>query len=674
MPPPDKTQRPFTRLSVVSTLSSAGGPTKSAWGTTYCDHLMTSRIVKSSYLGTKKRKASKVKPSSPVEKAQPSPGITKPVHIALAANAWRDVLKTGEEPSDGLQREEDPETENDNFSVGIPETDSSIESGLGSIPSSPEPETDTTSVGEQESDTSSLELNVPESDEIRTVAEFSDFEEQSQASEHGDPEDYPESLSVKEEPAVHQPSRASSAVSVQPEDDDVAIVNPAKAGGKKRKVLLLALLAVALVAAVLGCVLGVLFVCENAPLDYQSGGTFTCDNITFTHHVVRICRLSCPWGSRQADAGLVFCNGETFAPIHPMVLSAFLGIGRATNATADSLTTSLGIPNNIDSDAVAAVLSRIGVTGDQPLHLLQDILRAAAVNGTYRQDSALRDGLTGLPGGRDIADWILNMNFTKEMAKIAIWSYKVDICSFAKVPDHGLLNCSGSTYQETCQLTCQRGYEPAGANSFLCTGTGNWSGLPSCNPVRCGDSPQYPHTRFDCGGSTYGHNCTTACDEGYQRTNKTEIRCDHNGNWTLQNESILVDPENMVDQTELFCEKKDCGIPNTISDGYNNCTGTKYGDSCRPTCNQGYRPTNHRNEPLPSDVTFSCLSSGQWDEQPLCIPSDYCSLGWHNCSDDLGVCYVTGHQLHGCRCAHGAVGNGTHCEPADCGPLPVSIA
>ncbi|XP_035694373.1 neurogenic locus notch homolog protein 1-like [Branchiostoma floridae] len=419
--------------------------------------------------------------------------------------------------------------------------------------------------------------------------------------------------------------------------------------------------------------------CKNAPLDYQSGGTFTCDNITFTHHVVRICRLSCPWGFRQADAGLVFCNGETFAPIHPMVLSAFLGIGRAANATADSLTTSLGIPNNTDSDVVAAVLSRIGVTGDQPLHLLKDILRAAAVNGTYGLDG-LRDGLTGLPGGRDVADWILNMNLTMEMAKLETFGAsrkpfcrKID-CDRdhgpLQVPDHGLLNCSGSTYQETCQLTCQLGYEPAGANSFLCTGSGNWSGLPSCNPVRCGDSPQYPHTRFDCGGSTYGHNCTTACDEGYQRTNKTEIRCNHNGNWTLQSESILV--ENKANQTELFCEKKDCGIPNTISDGYNNCTGTKYGDSCRPTCNQGYRPTNHRNEPLPSDVTFSCLSSGQWDQQPLCSPSDYCSLGWHNCSDDLGVCYVTGHQLHGCRCAHGAVGNGTHCEPADCGPLPVS--
>ncbi|CAH1261788.1 NOTCH1 [Branchiostoma lanceolatum] len=701
MPAPDKT-RAFSRVSVVSTLSSEGGPTKSAWGSTYCDHLMTSRIVQSSYLGTKKRKTSKVKPSSPVEKAQPPPPrMTKPVHIALAANAWRDVLKTGEEPNDELQKEEDPETDNDSFSVGVPETDSGSESGMGSTSSSPEPETGP--VGEQESDTSSLGLNVPESNEIRTTSELSIFDEQSQSSEddHEDPEDDPENPPVKEQPAVHQPPRASSAVSIRHEDaDDVVIVSSAgKAGGKKRKLLLLALFVAALLAAALGCVLGVLLgkespvcaegqncmetvseLCENVPLDYQSGGTFSCDNVTFTHHTVRICRLSCPWGFRQDDAGLVFCNSGSFAPIHPRVLSAFLGIGRATNATADSLTTSLGIPNNTDSDEVAAVLSRIGVTGDQPMHLLKDILRAASVNGTFAQDSALRDGLKGLPGGQDTADWMLNMNLTTEMAKLE--SFDASRKPFCRktdcdrdhgplqAPDHGLLNCSGSTYQETCQLTCQLGYEPAGADSFQCTGSGDWSGLPSCNPAQCGDSPEYPHTRFDCGGLTYGHNCTAACDEGYQSTNNTEIRCDHNGNWTLRNDSIPV--ENLVNQVGLFCEKKDCGIPSAISNGHNNCTGTEFGDSCRPSCDPGYRLTNDRNEPLHRDVTYSCLSSGQWDQQPLCSPSDYCSLGWHNCSDDLGVCYVTGHQTHACRCAHGAVGNGTHCEPTDCGPLPVS--
>ncbi|KAI8513525.1 hypothetical protein Bbelb_078490 [Branchiostoma belcheri] len=264
MPPPDKTQDAFSRLSVVSTLSSEGGPTKSAWSGTYCDHLMTSRIVQSSYLGTKKRKTSRVKPSGAVETAPPPP--RKPVYIALAANAWRDVLKTAEEPNDELQIEDGLKME-----VRIPETDSCSESGLGSTSSSPEPETDP---GEElESDTSSLKLNVPESNQIRTASEISIFDERSQTTEVGDgDEDNPENLPVK--PTVHQPPRAPSVASIQHEDPGVAIVSSDKKGGKKKKVLLLALLVMALVAAVLGCVFGVLLdIDECASNPCRNGGT-----------------------------------------------------------------------------------------------------------------------------------------------------------------------------------------------------------------------------------------------------------------------------------------------------------------------------------------------------------------------------------------------------------------
>ncbi|XP_078672396.1 uncharacterized protein LOC144911837 [Branchiostoma floridae x Branchiostoma belcheri] len=264
MPPPDKTQDAFSRLSVVSTQSSEGGPTKSAWSGTYCDHLMTSRIVQSSYLGTKKRKASRVKPSGAVETAPPPP--RKPVYIALAANAWRDVLKTAEEPNDELQIEDGLKME-----VRIPETDSCSESGLGSTSSSPEPETDP---GEElESDTSSLKLNVPESNQTRTASEISIFDERSQTTEVEDlDEDDPANLPVK--PTVHQPPRAPSVASIQPEDPGVAIVSSDKKGGKKKKVLLLALLVMALVAAVLGCVFGVLLdIDECASNPCRNGGT-----------------------------------------------------------------------------------------------------------------------------------------------------------------------------------------------------------------------------------------------------------------------------------------------------------------------------------------------------------------------------------------------------------------
>ncbi|XP_066282461.1 uncharacterized protein [Branchiostoma lanceolatum] len=671
MPAPDKT-RAFSRVSVVSTLSSEGGPTKSAWGSTYCDHLMTSRIVQSSYLGTKKRKTSKVKPSIPVEKAQPPPPprMTKPVHIALAANAWRDVLKTEEEPSDELQKEED-----DSFSVGVPETDSGSESGLGSTSSSPEPETDT--AGEQESDTSSLELNVPESNEIRTTSELSIFDdERSQPSDdgHEDPEDDPENPPVKEQPTVHPPPRASSAVSIRHEDaDDVVIMSSAgKASGKKRKLLLLALLVAALVAAALGCVLGVLLgkespvcaegqncmetvseLCENVPLDYQSGGTFNCDNVTFIHHTVRICRLSCPWGFRQDDAGLVFCNSGNFAPIHPTVLSAFLGIGRATNATADSLTTSLGIPNNTDSDEVAAILSRIGVTGDQPLHLLKDILRAASVNGTFAQDGALRDGLKGLPGGHDTADWMLNMNLTTEMAKLE--SFDASRKPFCRktdcdkdhgplqAPDHGLLNCSGSTYQETCQLTCQFGYEPAGADSFQCTGSGDWSGLPSCNPEidECASNPCLNNGTCSDGVNSY----TCVCRPGF-----TGTRCE-------------------TDISE--CASSPCRNGGTCSDGVNSYTCV-----CRPGFTGTHCETN-----IDECASSPCLNNGTCYDGVnrytcWCRPGftgTHCETDINECASNPcrngGTC-SDGINSYTCVCRPGF--GGTRCETVVCPSLSVT--
>ncbi|XP_035685356.1 sushi, von Willebrand factor type A, EGF and pentraxin domain-containing protein 1-like [Branchiostoma floridae] len=240
-------------------------------------------------------------------------------------------------------------------------------------------------------------------------------------------------------------------------------------------------------------------------------------------------------------------------------------------------------------------------------------------------------------------------------------------------PAHGDVTCTGTTYGETCHLTCHDGYEQSQDN-FTCqvhevNALAIWSGEPTCIPVSCGSPPEFPNTAIQCAsGHTYGNTCGVTCADGYEGTNLQNVTCHSTGNWSLQAGAL----QPVVREPNLFCQKKDCGNLHNPAHGSLTCSGTKFQHSCRLTCEPGYKVADESGHLLHSLYNFRCMASGQWNNRAGCVPSDYCQLGLHDCHPEHGVCSLTGHQTFSCRCRVGTVGNGTHCERTACPDFPVA--
>ncbi|CAH1272771.1 SELP [Branchiostoma lanceolatum] len=245
-------------------------------------------------------------------------------------------------------------------------------------------------------------------------------------------------------------------------------------------------------------------------------------------------------------------------------------------------------------------------------------------------------------------------------------------CGNISIPAHGDVTCTGTTYGETCHLTCQDGYERLKYETFLCQvhrAKATWSGEPECIPVSCGAPPGFPNTAIQCAsGHTYGNTCGVTCADGYEGTNHQNVTCHSTGNWSLQAGAL----QPVVGGPDLFCQKKDCGNLSNPDNGVLTCSGTRYQDSCRLECEPGYKVADESGHLLHSLHNFRCNASGQWNSKPRCVQSDYCRLGLHDCHPEHGICILTGHQAFSCRCRVGTVGDGRRCERTACPPFPVS--
>ncbi|XP_078687224.1 uncharacterized protein LOC144919610 [Branchiostoma floridae x Branchiostoma belcheri] len=247
-------------------------------------------------------------------------------------------------------------------------------------------------------------------------------------------------------------------------------------------------------------------------------------------------------------------------------------------------------------------------------------------------------------------------------------------CGSIPVPSDGGMNCSGTTYEEQCDLTCDEGYEASLGTTFHCTADGTWSGVPTCTPVDCGRPPWFAHTSIHCeDGFQYPNICNVTCQTGYQRTAAENPVCGTDARWHFVRVGNISEELNSNrDQPDLFCERKDCGLPQNPQNGSINCTGTKYQDYCLLDCDPGYKNADGNSVILHSLHKYTCTADGNWSEQPRCTPSNYCRLGLHNCHAEHGICDVTGHQTYSCRCRRGTYGDGINCERLMCPPLPVA--
>ncbi|CAH1271562.1 FBN3 [Branchiostoma lanceolatum] len=267
-------------------------------------------------------------------------------------------------------------------------------------------------------------------------------------------------------------------------------------------------------------------------------------------------------------------------------------------------------------------------------------------------------------------------------------------CDEPETVPNGWYTCAGYNFPDKCDINCELGFHPTGEDALGCGWTGNWTVVPrfdasttdvenaliadhitpgglSCAIADCGDISVPTDGQLNCSGTTYQEQCHLTCDEGYEAPYLVDFHCTADGTWDGV-PMCRPDLKNNTDQPDLFCERKDCGLPQNPQNGSINCTGTKYQDYCLLACDPGYKNADKNSAILHSLHMYTCMANSNWSEQPRCTPSNYCRLGRHNCHAEHGICDVTGHQMYSCRCRAGTFGDGINCERLICPPLPVA--
>ncbi|XP_019643127.1 PREDICTED: CUB and sushi domain-containing protein 1-like [Branchiostoma belcheri] len=426
--------------------------------------------------------------------------------------------------------------------------------------------------------------------------------------------------------------------------------------------------------------------CFNVSLPLADHGSYTCSDVTYGPrfgqlYIVTFCVLRCDVGYHGEDAGLLFCDNSgdnsTWSPVAPEVVSSLVGLGQAAGVVtrSESLTanlTQLGVNGTIYTRETAGVMSRLDLADEISLGSLEENLALFEFHteGIIGDPYVLRQALSHTSPGL-IAE-VSRLNFTAALAELDAFGAsknpeckKLD-CGEPKEPGNGSLHGGNTQFWDEFTVHCDPGYERRHAR-IRCLGNGNWSLEPMCDPVECGDPPSFPNTEFECStGTSFPGSCTASCGTGYRNTNYTHVTCGSHGNWTLGNDTEIL-LERLAD--DFFCERKDCGVLQEPTHGSLACTGTRFEDTCKLTCDTGYEVTEDDGISLFDEEGYTCTESGTWSSQPTCGESDFCLHGHDDCDLQYGVCEHTGHRNFSCRCAQGTLGDGRSCALPVCGIL-----
>nr|XP_018667880.1 sushi, von Willebrand factor type A, EGF and pentraxin domain-containing protein 1-like isoform X2 [Ciona intestinalis] len=173
-------------------------------------------------------------------------------------------------------------------------------------------------------------------------------------------------------------------------------------------------------------------------------------------------------------------------------------------------------------------------------------------------------------------------------------SCSVISCSALPAPENGRLVCSNvNSFESSCEVTCDDGYNLVGSNVRTCRADHAWTGsAASCVLVTCPELNEPKHGRKKCADSNnFDSECIFICDIGYTMHGTSSRTCQSDGSWTGKHVSCAI----------VTCE----AVP-TPQDGNKRCTdGENFDSSCRFTCDIGYR--------LVGSISRTCLESGEWN-------------------------------------------------------------
>lgn len=197
----------------------------------------------------------------------------------------------------------------------------------------------------------------------------------------------------------------------------------------------------------------------------------------------------------------------------------------------------------------------------------------------------------------------LSHNNVLECYETGEWSPKAPECIPVRCgrPDdilHGSFEGTSFTYTDSVTYTCNLGYKIVGNAVRECLSNTSWSGsTPACKPKSCGKPVSPDHGSYVGRDYTLNNEIRYVCDQGYELLGSETSVCRETGKW-----------QNGVPT----CQKVECGIPVSISNGYYEGNSFLFEDSITYKCDNGYY--------LDGEATLTCSATKQWSNAvPQCL-------------------------------------------------------
>ncbi|NWX13006.1 LYAM2 protein, partial [Aegotheles bennettii] len=185
----------------------------------------------------------------------------------------------------------------------------------------------------------------------------------------------------------------------------------------------------------------------------------------------------------------------------------------------------------------------------------------------------------------------------------------VESCDPLEKPDHGSIECNhpleNFSYNSSCTVQCEEGYELTALESVYCTSSGVWSApLAACKAVTCPALEMPAHGAVNCSHPsaelTWGTTCKFTCEEGFALTGPATLQCGSSGTWDRQQPS---------------CAAVRCEAVSWPEEGFVTCDHASadltYRSRCGFRCSEGYV--------LDGPASIECTAQGQWSEPaPKC--------------------------------------------------------
>ncbi|KAF3690985.1 P-selectin CD62 antigen-like family member P Granule membrane protein 140 [Channa argus] len=196
------------------------------------------------------------------------------------------------------------------------------------------------------------------------------------------------------------------------------------------------------------------------------------------------------------------------------------------------------------------------------------------------------------------------------------WNHPVPLCQVKPCPvlnhtsiNRGSMNCSHPiapySYNSTCDVLCDEGYELSGQDHIRCDHTSQWTAsVPACTIKKC------PPILFPVTGIvtcvdtlepfSFGSRCNFTCTEGYYLSGDSTLTCLASGQWSKPTPTCIVIKCNSLNAPPAASIQ--CQHPLGLY---------SYGSTCTMQCEEGF-------DLIGTNVT-KCSSQGNWiHELPVC--------------------------------------------------------